>query len=281
MWSNYHSHCNYCDGKGALRDYATKAKSLGFESIGFSSHAPVPFELTWAMKKEDVPKYLAEIESVKKDFPAMEIYKGMEIDFIPDIVSPNDFKTQLDYTIGSIHFVDYFPDGRPWEIDGSPVVFKNGLEMIFRNNFKEAVSRYFELTREMIDKACPDIVGHLDKIKIQNHEGQFFSESDAWYQHEVTETLNKIADAGVIVEINTRGLYQKKSHTPYPSPWVIELMRQRHIPITVNSDAHTPDDLVNQFAETASLLFTLGYRKISILRDGSWTPVNLTPNGIT
>jgi histidinol-phosphatase (PHP family) len=249
-------------------------------SIGFSSHAPVPFPVTWTMKKDDLPKYLTDIEALKKDFPTLQLYNGLEIDFVPGKVAPADFQQLLDYTIGSIHFVDFFPDGKPWEIDGSPIVFKDGLNKIFKNSFKDAVSRYFELTREMIDTSCPTIVGHLDKIKIQNHDGEFFSESDPWYQQQMIETLNKIADSGAIVEINTRGIYQKKSHTTYPSPWVIELMRLRHIPVTINSDAHHPDDLINQFEETASLLYTLGYRKISILRDGSWQPVNLDPNGI-
>ncbi|HEY0655344.1 MAG TPA: histidinol-phosphatase [Chryseosolibacter sp.] len=279
MWSNYHSHCNYCDGKGQLADYAAKAESVGMKSIGFSSHAPVPFDLTWAMSMADLQSYLSEIEALQKT-SSIQLYKGLEIDFIPGRVSPNDFKSKLDYTIGSVHFVDYFPDGRPWEIDGSPIVFRDGLNQIFNGSFRDAVTRYFELTLQMIDKACPTIIGHLDKIKIQNHDGQFFSESDSWYQHSVTEVLNKIADSGAIVEINTRGLYQRKSHTPYPSPWVIELMRLRHIPITLCSDAHTPDDLINQFPETAALLFTLGYRKISILRDGSWESVNLTPDGL-
>jgi histidinol-phosphatase (PHP family) len=279
MWSNYHSHCNYCDGKGTLADFAAKGQSLNLQSMGFSSHAPVPFDVKWAMQNDDLPNYLDEIEKLQKH-SAIQLYKGLEVDFVPGKVSPNDFKDKLDYTIGSIHFVEYFPDGRPWEIDGSPIVFKHGLKEIFNNNYKDAVTRYFQLTREMIDQACPTIVGHLDKIKIQNHEGEFFSESDPWYQHEITETLNKIADAGAVVEINTRGIYQKKSHTTYPSPWIIELMRLRHIPITVSSDAHQTDDLINQFEETASLLFTLGYRKISILKDGSWKPVNLSPNGI-
>jgi histidinol-phosphatase (PHP family) len=280
MWSNFHSHCNYCDGKGTLADYAAKAESLNMASIGFSSHAPVPFSVSWTMKKDELVKYLAEIEALKKVYPRLQLYKGLEIDFIPDTVAPKDFEHLLDYTIGSIHFVESFADGKPWEIDGSPIVFKDGLTKIFKDSYKDAVSRYFELTRQMIETSCPTIVGHLDKIKIQNHEGKFFSESDAWYQHQMTETLNMIADSGAIVEINTRGIYQKKSHTTYPSPWVIELMRLRHIPVTISSDAHDPEDLINQFEETASLLYTLGYRKISILKDGSWQPVNLAPDGI-
>src|SRR3954468_8935794 len=118
MWANFHSHSEYCDGQGPLTAYADKAVELGMKSIGFSSHAPVPFECSWCMKKEKLPGYLEEIDSMKKLYPSIELYKGMEVDYIPDVVSYNDFKTVLDYGVGSIHFVDQFADGKPWEIDG-------------------------------------------------------------------------------------------------------------------------------------------------------------------
>ncbi len=280
MWANFHSHSRFCDGAGNLSDYADKAVEDKLMSIGFSSHAPVPFACKWCMKEENFAEYLREADKVKQNYPSLQIYKGLEVDYVPGKVSVQDFNDKLDYTVGSIHFTDQFQDGRRWEIDGSPLVFQEGLDKIFSGNIKDAVVRYFELTREMIDKACPSVIGHLDKIKIQNPAGKYFSEADHWYQEQVIKTLDLITQAQVIVEVNTRGLYQKKSTTPYPSPWILELMRSRHIPITLSSDAHRPSDLTNQFEETATLLFTLGFRKISILLDGTWKPVNLTPHGL-
>ena len=131
----------------------------------------------------------------------------------------------------------------------------------------------------MVIQSTPDIVGHLDKIKIQNHHPGLFHESDAWYHEEIVETLNVIADAKCILEVNTRGIYQKKSATTYPSPWVLEMARMKDIPITISSDAHHPKDLVNHFFETAGLLHSIGFRKICILRDGLWQTVNLTTDG--
>jgi histidinol-phosphatase (PHP family) len=279
MWANFHMHSEYCDGVGTLQDYIAAAKANQVTTLGFSSHAPVPFHCEWCMKKERLKSYLAEIESLAKAHNDIEIYKGLEIDFIPETISPADFKKQLDFTIGSIHFIDQFEDGKNWEVDGNHVLFMNGLQKIFNNDIREAIKRYFELTRQMVELSHPDIVGHLDKIKIQNEHSSLFSESDHWYQEEITHTLNVIANAGSIIEVNTRGIYQKKSVTTYPSPWILEMIRMRNIPITINSDAHHPKDLINQFNETAHLLYTLGFRKICILRDGSWQPVNLTPDG--
>jgi histidinol phosphatase-like PHP family hydrolase len=104
MWSNFHTHSTYCDGKSSMEEHIAKARELKVSHLGFSSHAPLPFK---------------------------------------------------------------------------------GLEKIFHNDFKAAFTRYFELTREMISTSCPSIVGHLDKMKIQNNGNRFFNESESWYQQEI------------------------------------------------------------------------------------------------
>jgi histidinol-phosphatase (PHP family) len=281
MWANFHTHSHYCDGVGDLKEYAEKANSEKVLSLGFSSHAPLPFPCNWSMKSEMQTAYINNIESLKADYPLLHLYKGMEVDFIPGVVSPKDVKSLLDYTIGSIHFVERFADGRYWEVDGTHLVFMDGLKSIFNNNIRDAVTRYFELTRQMVSESLPDVVGHLDKIKIQNSVGKVFEEADPWYRYEVVRTLDLIAQTKVVIEVNTRGLYQKKSPTTYPSPWILEKILQRKIPVTISSDAHHPKDLINQFSQTTAQLLAIGFREISILKDGSWQSVPLTPHGIT
>jgi histidinol-phosphatase (PHP family) len=281
MWANFHTHSHYCDGVGKFEEYLQAAKG-NIISVGFTSHAPVPFDCKWCMKEESLDNYVSELEDLKQSnrFPEIQIYRGLEADFVPGIVSPHTYQDRLDFTVGSIHFVEQLSDGRYWEIDNTHDVFLEGLEKIFKNNIKDAVRRYFELTREMVSNFTPSIVGHLDKIKIQNKGESFFKESDAWYREEVIATIDAIEKTGAIVEVNTRGIYQKKSQTTYPSPWILELLEKRDMPITINSDAHHPKDLTNCFAETATQLLQLGFKKIHILLDGQWTPVQLTPHGI-
>jgi histidinol-phosphatase (PHP family) len=278
MWSNFHTHSNYCDGKSTLEEHILKAQQLGVKSLGFSSHAPVPFDCKWCMKKEEFGSYLQSIQSLKEK-TTVQLYKGLEVDFIPNLISPYDFSDSLDYTIGSIHFVDAFSDGTPWEIDGLHTLFLDGLEKIFKNDFNAAFIRYFELTREMVLSSTPTVVGHLDKMKIQNPANKFFIETEAWYQDEIKKTLQTIKDSGAIVEVNTRGIYQKKTIDTYPSPWILELICKEDIPITISSDAHHADDLINQFESTASLLKKIGFKKIHILYDGEWKPYNFSEKG--
>jgi histidinol-phosphatase (PHP family) len=273
-------HTTYCDGKSTIAEWLSKAATLQVTSIGFSSHAPLPFETKWTMKADQLENYLLEVDEAKKPNTGFEVYKSLEIDFIPKLVSPNDFKDKLDYTVGSVHFVDQLSDGRHWEIDGLHSFFLEGLENIFNNDIKKAVSRYFSLTREMIQTSPPDIVGHLDKIKIQNHDDKFYKESDTWYKQEIEQTLGIIAKSGCILEVNTRGIYQKKTDTTYPAPWILELALKKGIPVTISSDAHHADDLINQFPETAAMLMKIGFKKISILTESTWRQVDFNTNGI-
>lgn len=280
MWTNYHTHSKYCDGKSEFNDYIDSARRNGVVSLGFSSHAPVPFDCKWCMKKDDFPKYLEDINDLKKHVHDIEIYKSLEIDFIPGVVSPFEYKQDLDYTIGSIHFVDQFPDGRRWEIDGGHELFLEGVDKIFNGNMKDAVIRYFELTREMIFSAAPTIIGHMDKIKIQNPSEKYYLEADSWYQDQILQTLRLIDQAQLIVEVSTRGIYQKKSPTTYPSPWILEIIREKDIPVTINSDAHHEKDLVSHFEETAMLLKEIGFTTVSILKEGTWQRVPFNETGI-
>lgn len=249
-------------------------------SIGFSSHAPLPFNRPWAMKAERLPEYLATINSLRTKQPPLEVYSGLEVDYIPNKISPAKYSSQLDYTIGSIHFVDQYADGRPWEIDNTYDVFLQGLQNIFHNNVQEAICRYFALTREMIQESEPTIVGHLDKIKMHNRNHSFFQEDDPWYRNEIMETLKVISKAGTIVEVNTRGIYQRKTQETYPSKWILELIHQMEIPITLSSDAHHPDDLITSFAETAHVLRNIGFVAINTLHEGKWKPLAFNEYGI-
>lgn len=277
MLSNFHTHTNYCDGKGDAQTYAVRAETLGLTSLGFSSHAPLPFDCAWCMQKSQLPEYLRALKTIRSQLKNVELYIGLEVDYIPNVTGPGKFRAELDYTIGSIHFADQLPNTKHWEIDGSFEVFKEGLALLFTNNIKDAVTRYFELTREMIRTDCPTIVGHLDKIKIHNKHQSLFSESDDWYQQQVTQTLDELARQGAFLEVNTRGIYQGKTVEPYPGWRALLYAYQKKIPIVLNSDAHHPDQLIQEFLPVMQSLAKIGYRESMVLRQGSWQAVPLAP----
>lgn len=273
-WTNYHSHYKYCDGVDEIDSHVQKALEFGIKSFGFTSHSPFQFENKWSMDKNDLPAYLKEIDHAKTKYAGqIEIYKSLEIDYFPDLSGLiRNFQTELslDYTLGSIHFVDVFEDGQPWEIDGPQLVFEKGLEEIFGNDIQKVLRRYFEITVHMLEHDCPNILGHMDKIKMQNHNKFFFDEEATWYKDYLSQTLEVAAQAGTIVEVNTRGLYKKRASETYPGKFGLQRLKELKVPICLNSDSHHPKEIIGEYENTALLLKKLGFRELMVLKDNVW-----------
>jgi histidinol-phosphatase (PHP family) len=274
LLTNYHTHTHFCDGAESPVKYCNMAIQKNISVLGFSSHAPLPFPCKWTLPVDRFDEYVASINRLKEDYRSkVEIYCGLEMDYIPalwnTIKSLYDI-SRLDYLIGSIHFVDEYPDGTPWTIDGSNEEFRKGFREVFHNDSHAVIRKYFQYTREMIDVMQPKIIGHIDKIKMQHNGDCLVPETDLVYRDELIKTLEKIATSGNIVEINTRGVYRRNETDFYPSFWVIQEMAQLKIPVMVNSDAHQPDELTKLFEAAFAQLKRAGYREVMMLHNGEW-----------
>lgn len=280
-WTNFHMHSNYCHGVGSPESYVRKAIDKKMIAIGFSSHAPVPFITDWHMKKASLDEYLKEISALKNKYANdIKIYSGLEVDYIPEIIGPGNFREQhLDFIIGSIHYVGLFENGKNCCIDNTKEEFEKGLEAIFGNNIKKLVGAYYESMVSMIKNDPPDIIGHLDLIKKLNHNNRYFSEKDNWYKNLLTDVLKLISIENCIVEINTRG-YKGITKEFFPGRWILEKCFKFNIPITISSDAHQADDIDSNFKEAASLLVNIGYKQVNIFNEGKWCAVGLRKNGL-
>lgn len=278
VYSNYHTHCFFCDGEGEPEEYVREAINQGFCAIGFSSHSPLPFS-PWTMKEERVEEYINTINALKAKYKGViEIYAGLEIDYIRGIYGPRSGrfnKLNLDYNIGSIHTIKCENTGEYLNVDGSAEEFEKMLDLIFEGSMERFVQGYYGLVREMIEIHSPDIIGHLDLIKKNNRGGRYFNEDEIWYRDEVLKTLNTIAGSSCILEVNTGGMSRKYTDTFYPSPWILEECSRLCIPVMINADAHSPKNIGAYFNEAASALKDAGYTKQRILYNGKWTDAPL------
>lgn len=267
-----------------MERFVNEAVGAGMYAYGISSHAPLPLDVSWAMPANRLSDYLSDFQKLRHKWQNdIELYIGLEVDFVPghswwDQIGP--LYRDLDYVIGSIHLVDTFDDGRPWEIDGNQAQFEEGVLRIFDGDVRAAVTRYYELTRWMLMLENPEVLGHLDKIKLQNARGKYYSENDDWYRHEINKTLQVAANMGTIIEVNTRGLYNGQSLDLYPSQWILERIRQMDIPITLNSDAHSPNEVNAGYQYAAKILRKIGFRHLHILREGRWQATGFDDNGL-
>ncbi len=272
-YTNYHTHSLFCDGTSIPEDYVIEAMKKNISSLGFSSHAPVPFSNKWSMKYEKLDEYKQTIRSLEKKYKDnIEINLGLEIDYIPGITTTfNEFrnKIQPDYVIGAVHLVKKAGIEKLWFIDGPEHNYHDGLKIIFDNNIREAVTAFYDQSCEMLLTQKPDVIAHLDKVKMYNRD-IYFREDELWYIKLVEKTINIIEQTGAIVEVNTRGIYKKKSKTLYPDVNLLQQCVSKKIPITISADAHQPDELTGYFDETIRLLKDIGFRTIVILKNKKW-----------
>jgi histidinol-phosphatase (PHP family) len=264
---NLHTHTHFCDGKAAPEEYVLKALELGFHTLGFSGHAPVPFENHFAIQEKKLEDYFNAINDLKVKYASgIDILLALEIDYIPGITKEfNEFikEGKLDYTIGGVHLIRNKEKEGLWFIDGPhQETYDEGLMKLFNGHARKGVEAYFQQVMEMILSQQPDIIAHFDKIKMHNQD-RYFSEEERWYKDLVWKVLKYIAkETNCIIEVNTRGLYKKRSATTFPGPALLEEILHLKIPITLSSDAHHPDELNGCYEETVGLLKDIGFKDL-------------------
>lgn len=268
---NLHTHTTYCDGKAEPEAYVEQALALGFHTLGFSGHAPVPFENQFSIPASKLQHYFETVDKLRERHRSrITILKSLEADYIPGITHEFSYFREtgnLDYIIGGVHLVrnKNRNDNRLWFIDGPlQEKYDAGLADVFDGNPRKGTEAYYDQLLEMIALQQPDIIAHLDKIKMHNKE-RFFSEQEAWYKALVWKTLKYIAvETDAIVEVNTRGLYKKRCDTFFPGPEILEQICHLKIPVTLSSDAHQPDELDGYYIEAVKLLKEIGFRELSL-----------------
>ncbi len=282
IWTNYHGHCNYCDGHQNMEAYIIAAINNKMPVLGISSHAPVPFDCFWTMKKERLQSYNHELKVLQKKYDnQLTILRSLEVDYVPDVFGCSTEYIRdlnLDYIVASIHFIKQLNDGTYWAIDGSFEEFEQGLNEIFQGNIEAVVREFYRLNREMIQNQSFEIIGHLDKIKMHNAVKPLFDEKADWYISEVEQTLDVIARHNIIVEINTKSF--KKNGLLFPGEEWFAKMKEKNISVTINSDAHYPEKLTEGFAEVTAMLKKAGYLTLKEYKDEKWQEIPFDENGL-
>ena len=289
---NLHTHSIYSDGKSQPREIVEEAVRQGLTTLGFSEHSPLPFDNTFSVKSADMPNYVAEIAQLKEEFKdKIDIYCGLEADYLTGVSEPftvTKEKYRLDYLIGGVHLVInpalrvlrqaqepaqgplaeqiWFIDGPKWEI------YDEGLQKFFDGDIRRAVRRFFEQSNEMIENEQFDIIAHFDKIKMHNRD-RYFHEDEPWYRKLALETLDLIREKGLVMEINTRGIYKKRYNGFYPSPWLMEEAFKMGVPAIISADAHHFSEITLEFEAAEEALKRAGYRSVVNFKDGQWIEV--------
>jgi len=273
-WFNHHTHSIFCDGSNPPLDYVKEALAQNFSVLGFSSHAPMPFENGFALRVENLDEYSQTIRSLSYEYAGqLEIYLSMEIDFIPGVLDDFGYwkrRANLDFVIGGIHLLVPPGNERLWFIDGPKrETFDQGLHELFGGNIRLAVRTYFDQLNQMVEQQKPDIIAHIDKIKMHNQE-RFFSVTDKWYLEMLYETLGLVKENACIVEVNTRGVYKGRCKELFPDLTALKWIKELGIPLTLSSDAHAPGDLSQGYASAIEVIKSAGIGELMVYSYGKW-----------
>ena len=239
---DYHIHTLFSDGMRDLSSYVDQAAKRKIDEIGFSDHMHFK-KAVWSMAFSDLTSYLNRITALKET-SKIPIKRGLEIDFVPsrmDRLMRTVNKFNLDYLIGSVHFIGN------WAIDS-----EDQIHRWRRKNISHVYQRYFTLVQNMAKSGLFDILGHLDLVKIFN----FRPKNDI--TNLLLETVEIISRSKTCVEVNTSGL-RKPCREVYPNEKLIKICFDNGIPITLGSDAHSPKEVGANFDLAVNLLRKVGY----------------------
>ena len=246
-----HNHTKYCNhATGTVEEYVKKAIDLEIDFYGFSEHAPMNFDYKYRLSWEDMNFYNKEIKYVKNKYrDKINILKAFEVDWLPKYMDDNIFKENVDYFIGSVHFLDNWGFDNPEFIGG----YKN-------KNIDDIWIKYFEEISNMVKSNKFDIVGHLDLLKVF----KFLPKKDI--RTLAKQTLLDIKKYNMVVEINTAGL-RKPIEEIYPSKLLLEEIYNLGINITFSSDAHNVQDVGKNYFSAKYLAEEIGFKKVAIFKE--------------
>ena len=84
------------------------------------------------------------------------------------------------------------------------------------------------------------------------------------------ETLDLIREKGLVMEINTRGIYKKRYNGFYPSPWLMKEACAMGVPAIISADAHHFSEISLEFDAAEEALRQAGYLSVVRFKDGKW-----------
>jgi DNA polymerase (family 10) len=104
LYGLLHVHTTYSDGANSIQEIADACESMGMNYVGICDHSRSAFYAN-GLSEERIIKQHQEIEHVNEKNPDFKIFKGIEVDILPDgsLDYDNDILSRFDFVIASIH----------------------------------------------------------------------------------------------------------------------------------------------------------------------------------
>lgn len=251
MKADLHIHSNNsCDAQSSLDEMCQGAITNGATTICFTEHVD--------MNPEDegygyfrIEKYAQEVERAREKYEGhLEILKGVE--FSEPHAYPKEFeavtRADFDFVLGSVHWVDGFG---AWWADGNRLLPDYPAERL-----SEA---YYQEVLRAVRFAGFDSLAHID-----------FPKRYLLVKHEPADILDDImaelVNRNIALELNSQPV--RKGYAEInPSEYICELyLRHGGAKVTTGSDAHSPEDIGQDFARLNRVIHAHGFKPVLFKR---------------
>jgi histidinol-phosphatase (PHP family) len=251
MKTDLHNHTPLCNhAEGEMEAFVQKAIEKDINVFGFSDHAPMNFDPKYRMTFDQMKPYEDEIARLKQLYQNnIEILRAYEVDYIPNYLDERVLNADVDYLIGSVHFIDEWGFDNPEFIGG----YKD-------RDIDEIWEKYFSLIEQMAQSGLFQIVGHIDLIKVF----KFLPKRPI--AQIAQPALKAIKKAGMSLELNSAG-YDKPIGEAYPTHTILEEAFKLDIPITFGSDAHNVEQIDRHREIISTYAKSIGYTQSAIYRN--------------
>ena len=107
MIIDLHNHTILCNhAEGSMEEYIQAAIAKKIDVFGFSDHAPMNFDEAYRMGFHEMENYEKEVLALKDKYKEqIKILLAYEVDFLEGYIDERVFKRDVDYFIGSVHYL--------------------------------------------------------------------------------------------------------------------------------------------------------------------------------
>nr|WP_256558489.1 PHP domain-containing protein [Salinilacihabitans rarus] len=242
MDHDYHAHSMYSDGR-LLRQMVEAASEAGLSGIGISDHCIISerdamievrndigftFDLTYERRR-------SAIERLRETYD-IEIYDAVEIDYDPrdeDAIDAFLGEANFQYAIGSVH-----------NLENVNVHYESYFAEKPETERAALVDEYFEKVVGLVDSELFEIAAHLDLIERNPALQGFATES---HYRQVAEALER---SRTITELNAGRILDDYGEY-HPSPSFLDILQEYNVSVTVGTDSHTPEALIDRIPHVA------------------------------
>jgi len=243
-----HSHTPLCKHAiGEPEEYAEVAERRGLRGLTVTCHNPMPdgFSSGVRMAEDQFDEYVDLVARARETYAGrVDVRLGLEADYFPGheaYLERQLSSADFNYVLGSVH-----PQIREYQ------------QRYFTASPREFQVSYFESLVEAAETGLFDSLAHPDLVK-NCTPGDW---KPAKLLDLIRKTLDRIADTGMAMELNTSGMHKIIAEMN-PFPAMLAEMCQRGIPVTVGADAHEPRRVGEAFLHAYDLLEEAGYTSVS------------------